>query len=176
MTTFGVDGALVDAQGKLLYPVISWKCPRTAAVMETIERFISPRQLQTLSGVGAFSFNTLYKLVWLKENHPRLLEQAHCWLFISSLINHRLTGEFTTDITMAGTSQLLDIHQRDFSPEILQATGLARRLFPRIVEAGAPIGTLQTDAAGYSDSGGCAGDLCRARYSVRVIRRWRAAR
>lgn len=101
MTTFGVDGALVDAQGKLLYPVISWKCPRTAAVMETIERFISPRQLQTLSGVGAFSFNTLYKLVWLKENHPRLLEQAHCWLFISSLINHRLTGEFTTDITMA---------------------------------------------------------------------------
>lgn len=75
--------------------------------METIERFISPRQLQTLSGVGAFSFNTLYKLVWLKENHPRLLEQAHCWLFISSLINHRLTGEFTTDITMAGTSQLL---------------------------------------------------------------------
>ncbi|KYN92232.1 hypothetical protein A3219_22020 [Salmonella enterica] len=40
--------------------------------METIERFISPRQLQTLSGVGAFSFNTLYKLVWLKENHPRL--------------------------------------------------------------------------------------------------------
>ncbi len=147
MTTFGVDGALVDAQGKLLYPVISWKCPRTAAVMETIERFISPRQLQTLSGVGAFSFNTLYKLVWLKENHPRLLEQAHCWLFISSLINHRLTGEFTTDITMAGTSQLLDIHQRDFSPEILQATGLARRLFPRIVEAGAPIGTLQTDAA-----------------------------
>ncbi|MEA5720410.1 efflux RND transporter permease subunit, partial [Salmonella enterica subsp. enterica serovar Virginia] len=42
-----------------------------------------------------------------------LLEQAHCWLFISSLINHRLTGEFTTDITMAGTSQLLDIHQRD---------------------------------------------------------------
>ncbi|EDV7047416.1 L-fuculokinase, partial [Salmonella enterica subsp. enterica serovar Worthington] len=99
VTTFGVDGALVDAQGKLLYPVISWKCPRTAAVMETIERFISPRQLQTLSGVGAFSFNTLYKLVWLKENHPRLLEQAHCWLFISSLINHRLTGEFTTDIT-----------------------------------------------------------------------------
>ncbi|EJX3009916.1 L-fuculokinase, partial [Salmonella enterica] len=35
VTTFGVDGALVDAQGKLLYPVISWKCPRTAAVMET---------------------------------------------------------------------------------------------------------------------------------------------
>lgn len=29
VTTFGVDGALVDEQGALLYPIISWKCPRT---------------------------------------------------------------------------------------------------------------------------------------------------
>jgi L-fuculokinase len=85
--------------------------------------------------------------VWLKENHPQRLERAHAWLFISSLINHRLTGEFTTDITMAGTSQMLDIHQRDFSAEILQATGLPRRLFPRLVNAGEQIGTLQPDAA-----------------------------
>lgn len=147
VTTFGVDGALVDEHGELLYPVISWKCSRTAAVMENISRFMPAQQLQQISGVGAFSFNTLYKLIWLKENHPQLLEQAHAWLFISSLINHRLTGEFTTDITMAGTGQMLDIHQRDFSEQILQATGLPRRLFPRLVEAGQKIGTLQSDAA-----------------------------
>lgn len=147
VTTFGVDGALVDARGELLYPVISWKCPRTAAVMDAIGRFMPPRQLQAISGVGAFSFNTLYKLVWLKENHPVLLAQAHAWLFISSLINQRLTGEFTTDITMAGTSQLLNLHQRDFSGDILQAAGLTRALFPRLVEAGERIGLLQPTAA-----------------------------
>lgn len=147
VTTFGVDGALVDESGKLLYPIISWKCPRTAEVMKHIDRLLPQQRLQEISGVGAFAFNTLYKLVWLKENHPQLLEQAHAWLFISSLINHRLTGEFTTDITMAGTSQMLDIHQRDFSHEILQAAGLPRRLFPRLVEAGELIGTLLPDAA-----------------------------
>lgn len=147
VTTFGVDGALVDAQGELLYPVISWKCTRTAAVMENISRYIEPRHLQTISGVGAFTFNTLYKLIWLKENHPRLLEKAHAWLFISSLINHRLTGEFTTDITMAGTSQMLDIHHQDFSSAILETTGIPRRLFPRLVNAGEQVGTLQDSAA-----------------------------
>ncbi|WFW14133.1 L-fuculokinase [Citrobacter freundii] len=147
VTTFGVDGALVDENGELLYPVISWKCPRTAAVMANISRLMTPQQLQDISGVGAFSFNTLYKLVWLKENHPQLLERAHAWLFISSLLNHRLTGEFTTDITMAGTSQLLDIHQREFSHDILQAAGIPRRLFPRLVEAGEHIGTLQSTTA-----------------------------
>lgn len=48
---------------------------------------------------------------------------------------------------MAGTSQMLDIQQRDFSPQILQATGIPRRLFPRLVEAGEQIGTLQNSAA-----------------------------
>jgi len=147
VTTFGVDGALVDEHGALLYPTISWKCPRTLAVMENIGRLIAPQRLQEIAGVGAFSFNTLYKLVWLKEHHPQLLAKAHAWLFISSLINHRLTGAFTTDITMAGTSQMLDIHQRDFSPEILEATGIPRRLFPTLVEAGDRIGSLRYDAA-----------------------------
>lgn len=147
VTTFGVDGALVDEQGALLYPIISWKCPRTAAVMENISQYMPARQLQQIAGVGAFAFNTLYKLVWLKENHPQLLAQAHAWLFISSLINHRLTGEFTTDLTMSGTSQMLDLRQRDFSAPILQATGLPRRLFPRLVEAGQPIGALLPEAA-----------------------------
>ena len=76
VTTFGVDGALVDEQGALLYPIISWKCPRTAAVMEKISQYMPARQLQQIAGVGAFAFNTLYKLVWLKENHPQLLAQV----------------------------------------------------------------------------------------------------
>ena len=121
--------------------------PAPAAVMDTISRYMSARQLQQIAGVGAFAFNTLYKLIWLKENHPQLLAQAHAWLFISSLINHRLTGEFTTDLTMAGTSQMLDLRQRDFSAPILQATGLPRRLFPQLVEAGQPIGALLPEAA-----------------------------
>lgn len=147
VTTFGVDGALVDRQGDMLYPVISWKCPRTTEIMQRIHQWMPPQRLQDISGVGAFGFNTLYKLVWLKENHPQRLSHAHAWLFISSLINHRLTGEMTTDMTMAGTSQMLDIHQQDFSPDILQATGLSRELFPRLARAGEKIGALLPQAA-----------------------------
>ncbi|WP_337263388.1 MULTISPECIES: L-fuculokinase [unclassified Serratia (in: enterobacteria)] len=147
VTTFGVDGALVDAAGALLYPIISWKCPRTLAIMETIGRYITAAELQTLSGIGQFSFNTLYKLIWLQENHPECLTSAHAWLFISSLLNQRLTGEFTTDRTMAGTSQLLDVRKEAFSSTILQRTGLAAALFPRLVSAGEQIGQLLPSVA-----------------------------
>ncbi|MFB2962693.1 L-fuculokinase [Aeromonas jandaei] len=143
VTTFGVDGALVDRQGQLLYPVISWKCPRTVAVIEQVHRYIDPELLQRESGIGHFSFNTLYKLIWLKENQPELFAQAHAWLFISSLINHRLTGRFTTDRTMAGTSQLLDLKRECFSTTILDAIDVPASLFPTMVEAGEIIGPLQ---------------------------------
>lgn len=142
ITTFGVDGALVDEQGELLYPVISWKCPRTAEVMKNIDKYMPQRKLNELSGVGEFAFNTLYKLIWLKENRPELLEKAHAWLFISNILAHRLTGVMATDRTMAGTSQMTDLTTGDWNNEILSTLGISKSLFPPMVDAGEVIGHL----------------------------------
>lgn len=147
VTTFGVDGALVDGTGQLLYPVISWKCPRTVSIMENIRRYYEPARLQQLTGVGHFSFNTLYKLIWLKEHQPALLEQARAWLFISSLLVQRLTGVFSTDRTMAGTSQCFELDADRFSTPILEAIGVRETLFPRLVNPGEIVGRLLPEAA-----------------------------
>lgn len=146
ITTFGVDGALVDEQGELLYPVISWKCPRTAEVMKAIDKYLPQSKLNEISGVGEFAFNTIYKLIWLKENRPELLEKAHAWLFISNILAHRLTGVLATDRTMAGTSQLTDLATGDWSDEILSTLGISKNLFPPMVNAGDVIGHLTSAA------------------------------
>lgn len=147
VTTFGVDGALINTEGELIYPIISWKCPRTQKIMDNIGKYLSPNELQLISGVGHFSFNTIYKLIWLKEHEPEKLTQAHAWLFISSLINYRLTGIMTTDRTMAGTSQLFDLKAEKFSHHILDKIGIPPTLFPPIVAAGEKIGTLLPEMA-----------------------------
>lgn len=147
ITTFGVDGTLVDRDGQQLYPVISWKCPRTAEIMKNISKYISQEELNQISGVGAFAFNSIYKLVWLKEHRPDLLEKAHAWLFISNLLAHQLTGVMATDRTMAGTSQLTDLHTEAFSPFILEHLGLSPSLFPPMVNAGERIGSVTQQAA-----------------------------
>lgn len=136
VTTFGCDGAWVDADGSLRDPVISWKCPRTAPIMESIDKVMPMQRLQEITGTGRMAFNSIYKLLWLQRHKPEVAEGAAAWMFISSLINHRLTGEFTTDHSMAGTSQLTDLHTGDFSPEVLAAIGIDRAMFPRIVRAG----------------------------------------
>lgn len=147
VTTFGVDGTLVDNKGQLLYPIISWKCSRTSEMIAQLQAYISDDELQCISGVGKFSFNTIYKLLWLKQYHPAILKRAHCWLFISSLINQRFCGEFTTDVTMAGTSQLMDLQKRCFSDRILALTGISSELFPPLAEPGQKIGKLRHSMA-----------------------------
>ena len=145
VTTFGVDGTLVDRDGAPLCPVISWQCERTREVMDEVHALLPG--LYARCGLQPFHFNTAYKLAWLRRRRPALLERAHAWLFISDLFLHRMTGAFATDVTMAGTSMLMDLGTRGFAPETLRALGLSADLFPPLAEPGTVVGALLPSAA-----------------------------
>lgn len=147
VTTFGVDGTIFGKDGEPLYPIISWKCPRTLPVMENIAKLIDVQKLYQRNGVGHYSFNTLFKLLWLKQNKPELFAQAESFLFISSILTYQLTGVQSTDRTMAGTSMMTNIAQDDWDEEVLALLGLQKSHFPAMKSAGEKIGTLKADLA-----------------------------
>ncbi|UYM18251.1 L-fuculokinase [Endozoicomonas euniceicola] len=147
VTTFGVDGGLVDRNGELIYPVISWQCPRTSTFMQNLGKYLNPEDVTIRSGVGHFAFNTLNKLIWFKENRPELLADARGWMFISSLFTHRLTGRMTNDASMIGTAQLTDLKTQSFSETILSALDISTSFFPGQVQAGEVIGVLLAEPA-----------------------------
>ena len=146
VTTFGVDGAPFSKDGDMLYPVISWQCLRTEPVMKKIGKYISLDKLFSINGVQPFHFNTINKLIWLKENHPDILEKSDSFLFLPSIFAYFLTGQMITDITMAGTSMLTDLRSRNFSEEIFERIGVSMDIFPDLVEPGEHIGRV-TDVA-----------------------------
>ena len=134
-TTFGVDGTFLDKKGKLLYPVISWQCERTEPIMQNIGKYIPLSELYKFNGINAYSFNTINKLIWFKENLPQLLSEADSFLFMPSLINFKLSGKKRNDITMLGTSMLSSLDNRGLSTEILGKIGFPAYLFGSIGEA-----------------------------------------
>ncbi|BDD12713.1 L-fuculokinase (plasmid) [Fulvitalea axinellae] len=146
VTTFGVDGAPVKKDGTLLYPVISWQCERTVAMMES-DAPVPNNTLYRRSGTHPFYYNTAYKLAWYKKNRPDILEEMDYYVFIPSLILHRLSGQWVTDVTMAGTSMLTDIDSRTLSENTLEAFGLKKEKFPPVAEPGALAGRLTKEAA-----------------------------
>lgn len=147
VTTFGVDGALVDSTGKILYPMISWQCERTAPIMSEIDKYLPLEELYSESALQPFNFNTINKIIWLKENKASLLEKAHRFLFAPSLFRMFLSGEMINGTTMAGTSMMTKKRQRNFSEKILSKVGVSKELFGPLAEAGKLCGKVNSKAA-----------------------------
>ncbi|WP_321372339.1 L-fuculokinase [uncultured Draconibacterium sp.] len=148
VTTFGVDGAFVDTRGKLLYPVISWQCQRTTPVMNEIGKYIPLEELYAEAATFPYAFNTINKLVWLKENRPEVIEKAHRFLFITSLFIFKLTGELRNDATMAGTSMLMDMQKHQPSEKIFAALDIRPDILGDISESGELAGAVHQKAEG----------------------------
>ncbi|OOF67962.1 L-fuculokinase [Rodentibacter caecimuris] len=144
VTTFGVDGAPFDKDGQQVYPIISWKCPRTIPMMEKLNQLLDVKALYQRNGIGQYSFNTLFKLLWLKEHRPEIFQKMDKFVFISSILTQRLTGQFTTDRTMAGTSMMTNLASGEWDEEILQLLGLTPNHFPPMRNAGEKVGKLTT--------------------------------
>ncbi len=155
VTTFGVDGTFVDDAGNLLYPVISWQCQRSNAVMDSIDKYFSVEELYAQTGVYPHSFNTINKLIWLKENRPDVIEKASNFLFIPSLLVQFLTGEKINDATMMGTSMLTNQKNRKWSDEIFEKLEVSSSLFNPVAESGEVAGKINKQ--GYEDTGLLAG-------------------
>lgn len=147
VTTFGVDGALFDINGEMLYPVISWQCDRTVRIMEEIGKYIKLNELYGISGVYPFSFNTIFKLIWLRETRPELVKRSRVFLFIPSIFIYYLSGRMINDITMAGTSMLTDLRTRNWSQKIFDAIGFPAELMLNPVESGTITGTVNESVA-----------------------------
>uniref|UniRef100_Q0I5M6 L-fuculokinase n=1 Tax=Histophilus somni (strain 129Pt) TaxID=205914 RepID=Q0I5M6_HISS1 len=149
ITTFGGDGAPFSKNGKQIFPIISWKCPRTLPVMEKLHQYLDVKKLYQRNGIGQYSFNTLFKLLWLKENKPDIFAEMDKWVFISSILTQRLTGQFSTDRTMAGTSMMTNIENDSWDKEVLDFLGLNEQHFPPMKRAGEKIGNLLPEVAKY---------------------------
>lgn len=146
-TSFGVDGALVKKDGTVVYPVIAWKCSRTQETEIKLNNYFDRDRLYQETGLQSYHFNTINKLIWLKENRPQSLDSADHFVLMPSLILWFLSGEFTSDMSMAGTTMLTSLRDRTFSHEILCKLDLKNDLFTRPVEPGTIIGRLTRRSA-----------------------------
>lgn len=147
VTTFGADGAPVTADSQLTYPVISWQCTRTEELADSIGERMDPWDLFRITGYQVIPFDTILKLIWLRENAPEALESADTWLMMPGLLSMKLCGERSIDPTAAGTMMAMDMANRDWSEQVLALAGLDPDFFPRWVEPGGVIGRVTADAA-----------------------------
>ncbi len=147
VTTFGGDGAPVRSDGTLTYPIISWQERRTQRLTAEIAELMDPWEIFQETGYQIIYFNTLLRLMWLRQNAPEALQTADYWLMMPGVLNMKLCGELSIDPTAAGTMMAMNMGTRDWSAKMLALAGLDASFFPDWVQPGEVIGTVHKQAA-----------------------------
>ncbi len=147
VTGMGMDGVPIAADGSWLYPFISWHCPRTEPQQRWWLENIGARKQFAIGGNQIWVFNTALRLLWMREHEPDILEKTEKWLLIEDFVNFMLCGEYATDYSMASTTLLFDQRRRTWSDELLEASGIDRRLLCDPQPSGTVLGEVHAQAA-----------------------------
>src|SRR5277367_926705 len=143
--TWGVDYALLGADGSLLENPFHYRDTRTDVVMKRALEILTPQKVYGVTGVQFLPFNTLYQLYATRLLAPRILEMAEHFLTVPDLFHFWLSGKIVCERTNASTTQFLDVHRREWSTELLDELGIPTSMLPPLVDAGSILGELRPD-------------------------------
>lgn len=146
VNTWGVDFGVVGEDGKLLVNPISYRDARHNEGFEYAQETLSQEQIFMATGNQIMSINSLFQLLVLKKDSTQgcpTYNKINKLLMLPDLLNYLLTGQQRAELTIASTSQLLDLRTKKFAEPILQAYGIKESIFAPIVYPTEVVGSIK---------------------------------
>ena len=135
---------LLDAGDDVLRPCILWNDTRS---FEEAAELDGDPMFRRLTGNIVFPGFTAPKLDWVRKHEPRIWERVAKVLLPKDYLRLWLTGDHVGEMSDAAGTAWLDTGKRDWSEDLLTATGLTRAQMPRLVEGSQVSGTLRAELA-----------------------------
>src|SRR5580698_811596 len=105
---------------KALRSALLWNDQRTAKQCAEIEQKAGGREaLIELVANPALTGFTAPKILWVRENEPRVYAKTKHILLPKDYIRHRMTHEYATEVSDASGTLLLDVVDRTWSGTLL---------------------------------------------------------
>ncbi|GAA0734685.1 xylulokinase [Sphingomonas japonica] len=136
---------LLGADDRPLRPAILWNDGRSHA--ECAELETKAPELHAIAGNLAMPGFTAPKLLWVAHHEPEVFAATRTVLLPKDHVRLAMTGEKASDLSDAAGTLWLDVAARDWSDDLLAATGLTRDHMPRLVEGTAQTGQLRAEVA-----------------------------
>ena len=139
---------LLDEKGDVLRPSILWNDQRTQAQCDEITARVGARRLIELTGNPAVTGFTAPKLLWVREHEPEVYARTKQVLLPKDYIRYKLSDSYATDLAGAAGTSLLNVAERAWSDEVLDALDIPREWLPPVHE-----GTEFTSAVSAAGAG-----------------------
>ncbi len=139
----------LDARGKLLRestPI--WSDTRSEDEVKEFFRIRDERSWYMCTGNGfPPACYTLFKILWYRNNEPEMFRRVAQIIGTKDYINYRLTGNICTDYSYASGSGVYDLQGWEYDADLIEDSGLPRRIFPDLVPSTQVVGELSPEAA-----------------------------
>jgi rhamnulokinase len=141
---WGVDFALVNDAGRLVFPVHAY---RDARSQPGLKRLANTRaalaRVYAATGIPNVFYNSSLHLEETVASCPAITDLATRCLFLPDYFNFLLSGRMENELTVASTSQLLDVHSTDWSPAALKHFRLPSQWFSKPIKSGTRLGAVK---------------------------------
>lgn len=132
--TWGASYGLLDKKGGLMEPVYHYRDERTRTTIQDMNSVMNTYELFRLTGCQCNRTYTLPQLYSYRAENSAVLYNASSMLLLPDLLGYFLTGVKTTEMTIAGTSCLMENRQENWSIEVARRFGIPEKLYTEIVE------------------------------------------
>lgn len=137
----------LDEAGEVLRPAIIWCDQRTEKQCRRLTEEIGAEKLIQLVSNPALPNFTLTKMLWVRENEPKIWQRTRSVLLPKDYVRFCLTGDKATDVSDASGTLMLNVLNRKWSKEILAAVEISESLLPELYESAEITGTISAECA-----------------------------
>lgn len=137
----------VDQNGHPLHNAIVWQDRRTTPQCNFIRESLGAETVYNETGLTIDPYFSAPKLLWLKEEQPKVFRDAHKFLLVHDFILHRLTEKFATDYSNASRTMLFAIKTMKWSKMMCNRLAIPQEKLPIAHPSGTPIGTVTRSAS-----------------------------
>ena len=131
------DFGFIDAAGRLLGPIHSYRDPRTIRCSDAIYRKTASDMLYRETGNQTAPFSTLMQLSAMRiEGDDLLMDTADQLLFVPDLMAYYITGQRMAEHTLCSVTQMRRADGSAWSTGILNAHNIPHKLFAPVVDPG----------------------------------------
>lgn len=137
----------VDREGNPLRRSIIWADQRAREQAEQLAKKIDDERFYKIVGHRNTASYGIQKAMWIKDHQPEIYEKTYKFLNAKDYMVYRLTGKYYTDCSDANSMTCFDLTKRNWSQEIVEASGIDPEKLPEVKESIFYVGNVTENAA-----------------------------
>ena len=144
VSSFGESFVPIDEQGAPLTDIIMYFANSESGEFDELVRRVGEETFMRVARILPDASYSLAKMLYTLRTAARPV-----WKFlpIAAYVCYRLSGAVMTDVSLACRTLLYDVEKREWSRELLEASGVALDQLPDVCPTGTAVGFLRPEIA-----------------------------